>query len=188
MTTRKNLLLLLLALFTQGQALAPIGTRFSVPSNPSLYFQPPVFEDPPVVPMVEPERASREWIGSRTASTCAGLITGLCGLVVRSMAEDMEYAELPPPYVPALFGVVLIAGIGVLTASLGDVMTEGKCGSATQTASYRYTEKVVSFTLVIWLQRQTWDYSLEHEPRRKSNEVVRRTSSVGKLRAHSSYF
>lgn len=41
-------------------------------------------------------------------------------------AEELEIAELPPPYVPVLFGVLLIAGVGVLTSSLGDVYTEGK--------------------------------------------------------------
>ncbi|CAJ1908999.1 unnamed protein product [Cylindrotheca closterium] len=55
----------------------------------------------------------------------AGLSTGLVGFVTKVLAEeDYELAELPPPYIPALFGVVLIAGVGVLTASLGDVMTE----------------------------------------------------------------
>ena len=41
-------------------------------------------------------------------------------------AEELEIAELPPPYVPALFGLVLIVGVGLLTSSLGDVYTEGK--------------------------------------------------------------
>ena len=41
-------------------------------------------------------------------------------------SDDYEIAELPPPYVPAIFGVVLLAGVGVLTASLGDVMDEGE--------------------------------------------------------------
>lgn len=43
-------------------------------------------------------------------------------------AEELEIAELPPPYVPALFGVLLIVGVGVLTSSLGDVYTEGMYG------------------------------------------------------------
>jgi hypothetical protein len=52
---------------------------------------------------------------------------GLCGYVSKGMAasDDIEIAELPPPYVPALFGVALLAGVGVLTASLGNVMDEG---------------------------------------------------------------
>ena len=35
-----------------------------------------------------------------------------------------EIAELPPPYVPALFGVALLVGVGLLTGSLGNVMDE----------------------------------------------------------------
>lgn len=31
-------------------------------------------------------------------------------------------------YIPAIFGVVLLAGVGVLTSSLGDVMDEGTFG------------------------------------------------------------
>lgn len=39
-------------------------------------------------------------------------------------AEEIEIAELPPPYVPAIFGVVLLAGVGLLTSSLGNVYDE----------------------------------------------------------------
>jgi hypothetical protein len=62
------------------------------------------------------------------ASPVAGLVLGLGGYVARGMAsdEDLEMAELHPPYVPAIFGVVLLAGVGALTASLGNVMDEGK--------------------------------------------------------------
>ena len=38
--------------------------------------------------------------------------------------EEYEIAELPPVYVPALFGVALLVGVGVLTGSLGNVMDE----------------------------------------------------------------
>jgi hypothetical protein len=41
-------------------------------------------------------------------------------------AEELEIAELPPPYMPLLFGVGILAGVGVLTSSLGDVYSEGK--------------------------------------------------------------
>ena len=37
---------------------------------------------------------------------------------------DVELADLPPPYVPVIFGLVLIAGVGVLTGSLGDVIDD----------------------------------------------------------------
>lgn len=65
--------------------------------------------------------------GSLT-STLAGVSTGLLACITKVMAEDdYEIAELPPVYVPALFGLVLVAGVGVLTASLGNVMDEGTC-------------------------------------------------------------
>ena len=62
------------------------------------------------------------------ASSVAGIITGIGAFVSRGMAATDEYeiAELPPPYVPALFAVALLAGVGLLTGSLGDVMDEGE--------------------------------------------------------------
>jgi hypothetical protein len=39
-------------------------------------------------------------------SALAGIVTGLSNFVARGMAaDDLEIAELPPPYIPALFGV-----------------------------------------------------------------------------------
>lgn len=55
-----------------------------------------------------------------------GFVLGLSTFVSSVLAaEDYELADLPPPYVPAIFAVVLIAGIGILTGSLGNVMDEG---------------------------------------------------------------
>mmetsp|Transcript_8668 Transcript_8668/g.18526 ORF Transcript_8668/g.18526 Transcript_8668/m.18526 type:complete len:160 (+) Transcript_8668:62-541(+) len=39
-------------------------------------------------------------------------------------ADDVEIAELPPVYVPIVFAIGVLGGVGVLTASLGDVMDE----------------------------------------------------------------
>jgi hypothetical protein len=39
-------------------------------------------------------------------------------------ADEIEMAELPAPYVPVLFGVALLVGVGLLTGSLGDVLDE----------------------------------------------------------------
>ena len=66
----------------------------------------------------------------------AGFVTGVVGFVSQGVAaaDDYELAELPPPYVPALFGVVLLAGVGVLTSSLGNVMDEGKITSRVSTS------------------------------------------------------
>jgi prepilin signal peptidase PulO-like enzyme (type II secretory pathway) len=79
----------------------------------------------PSAPLETPENPLTATLPSALIPSLAGLSTGLIGCVTKVLAEDdYELAELPPPYIPALFGVVLIAGVGILTASLGDVMTE----------------------------------------------------------------
>jgi len=58
-------------------------------------------------------------------SSLAGFVMGTISFVGQVTAvDDYELAELPPPYIPALFGVALLAGVGVLTSSLGNVMDE----------------------------------------------------------------
>lgn len=37
-------------------------------------------------------------------------------------SDDLEIESLPPPYVPIIFAIVIIGGVGLLTSSLGDVM------------------------------------------------------------------
>jgi hypothetical protein len=60
------------------------------------------------------------------AAAAAGLSTGAFFQVGAALAaEELEIAELPPPYVPLLFGVGILAGVGLLTSSLGDVYSEG---------------------------------------------------------------
>ena len=55
----------------------------------------------------------------------AGLSTGLMVFADSAFAgEEIEMAELPPPWVPAIFAVVLLVGVGVLTGSLGNVIDE----------------------------------------------------------------
>lgn len=38
----------------------------------------------------------------------------------------LEIAELPPVWVPIVFAVLILGGVGLLTSSLGDVYTEGE--------------------------------------------------------------
>mmetsp|Transcript_50965 Transcript_50965/g.51894 ORF Transcript_50965/g.51894 Transcript_50965/m.51894 type:complete len:152 (+) Transcript_50965:112-567(+) len=55
----------------------------------------------------------------------AGFLTGIASYVTQGIAsDDYEIAELPPPYIPAIFGVLLLGGVGLLTATLGNVMDE----------------------------------------------------------------
>jgi hypothetical protein len=50
---------------------------------------------------------------------------GLSALSDPNGMEDVaEIAELPNPLVPVIFGIGLLGGVGWLTTSLGDVMTE----------------------------------------------------------------
>jgi len=39
--------------------------------------------------------------------------------------DELEIESLPPVYVPILFAIGVLGGVGVLTASLGNVMDEG---------------------------------------------------------------
>lgn len=57
-------------------------------------------------------------------SLLAGCVTFLSTTPFAAFADDLEVTELPPPYVPVVFGILVIGGVGVLTASLGDVYTE----------------------------------------------------------------
>ena len=62
----------------------------------------------------------------------AGCIAVLTTTPLASFAEsvdNLEIAELPPVYVPIIFAIGVIGGVGVLTASLGNVMDEGELGS-----------------------------------------------------------
>lgn len=116
------------ALITPPSALTSVG-RPSIQSRPSttdttLSSMAPQFEDE--------DKKSLSLVSQRqfpmaaaAAATSTGLITGLVSFASYGLAgEEIEMAELPPPYVPALFAVALLIGVGVLTGSLGDVMTE----------------------------------------------------------------
>mmetsp|Transcript_12426 Transcript_12426/g.35336 ORF Transcript_12426/g.35336 Transcript_12426/m.35336 type:complete len:176 (-) Transcript_12426:2140-2667(-) len=86
----------------------------------------PLFADPSTKASFElGEGVVNSPIQRLSASSLAGMITGITGFVGKVLAEEeYEIAELPPPYVPALFGVLLLVGVGVLTTSLGNVMDE----------------------------------------------------------------
>jgi hypothetical protein len=57
------------------------------------------------------------------ASTLA-VWTATISAALAAASDEVEMAELPPPYVPAVFAVVLLGGVGWFTASLGNVMDE----------------------------------------------------------------
>ena len=57
---------------------------------------------------------------------CTTFLT-MAPLSAFAAADELEIAELPPVYVPILFAIAIIGGVGVLTFSLGNVMDEGTC-------------------------------------------------------------
>lgn len=60
----------------------------------------------------------------RQSKVFVAAVTAFLPVGAAMAVDELEIAELPPPYVPALFGVVLLAGVGLLTSSLGNVMDE----------------------------------------------------------------
>ena len=75
----------------------------------------------------QPATALSSPVAAAGAVWALGLSTGLLASAAMALAEtpELEIAELPPPYIPALFAVGLLVGIGVLTGSLGNVIDEG---------------------------------------------------------------
>ena len=72
-------------------------------------------------------------------SLLAGCITFLTTTPMSAFAEsadDLEIVDLPPVYVPILFAIGVLGGVGVLTASLGNVMDEGELVSVVQLDVY----------------------------------------------------
>jgi hypothetical protein len=65
-----------------------------------------------------------KWLAGEAAPTVAGIITSQIFVNAAMAYDDLEVADLPPAYVPVAFGVLLLGGVGLLTSSLGDIMTE----------------------------------------------------------------
>jgi hypothetical protein len=115
--TMKATLLAVLCLVGQACAFAPLNKALTIPRS----FQ--ALEAPEEYCFTEIVSEKRGIL----ASSVTGLASGLLSFVASGLAADeYEMTELPPPYVPVGFALLLIAGVGVLTGSLGDVMTEGK--------------------------------------------------------------
>jgi len=62
------------------------------------------------------------------AAASAGLSTSLLTFVGPVLAEvdmdDVEISELPPVWVPIIFAIAILGGVGLLTGSLGDVISD----------------------------------------------------------------
>merc|ERR1740139_941728 len=44
--------------------------------------------------------------------------------MVANAEVELEVTELPPPYIPVIFAILILGGVGWLTASLGNVLDE----------------------------------------------------------------
>merc|ERR1719148_666233 len=58
-------------------------------------------------------------VASATVSTAITLIP-----MVANADVELEVAELPPPYIPVIFAILILGGVGWLTSSLGNVLDE----------------------------------------------------------------
>jgi hypothetical protein len=72
------------------------------------------------------ESASLASRSSAASVAAAGLASALFAFVPTAMAvtEEIEMAELPPPFIPVLFSIGLLVGVAVLTGTLGDVIDQ----------------------------------------------------------------
>lgn len=61
----------------------------------------------------------------RPCAIVGGVASGVLTVVPTALAgEEIEMAELPPVWIPVVFGLVLLVGVGLLTGSLGSVIDE----------------------------------------------------------------
>ena len=78
------------------------------------------------------EKVEQPPLKAITALTTSALIS-LTPIIARAVdvvddsnLDDIEIAELPPVWVPIVFAIAILGGVGLLTSSLGDVYNEGK--------------------------------------------------------------
>jgi hypothetical protein len=81
----------------------------------------------PFAPVSDVSNSSTQPNISKTLATSLATIPLLFPTIALAVSDDLELAELPPPYVPIVVAIGVLGGVGALTASLGDVMDEGTC-------------------------------------------------------------
>ena len=110
-----------------------LGRALTNRHNNHLSVKKQVLQTQPSIISIEEEQQNPQAVGvgeiadsssGLKQSLLAGCITFLSTAPFAAFADDLEVTELPPPYVPVVFGILVIGGVGVLTASLGDVYTE----------------------------------------------------------------
>jgi len=125
----KKLLAFLFCALSQGWAFVPTSFRAEETANKILC--------PPPSPLISPRlgvttslsvsaKQQSDIVPQNGNRITAGLLSA--SLLLTPMAAvastEVELADLPPPYIPVAFGLILIVGVGVLTGSLGDVIDE----------------------------------------------------------------
>jgi hypothetical protein len=70
----------------------------------------------------------KKYCGRKVTVSAVSISAGILSLSQIVLAADdeveIEIADLPPPFVPVLFGLCLLVGVGLLTSSLGNVIDE----------------------------------------------------------------
>lgn len=114
-----------------------------------------------------PSVLSKPW--KSFASVTSFHIGLLVSVAVAAADDEVEMIELPPPYVPVIVAIGILVGVGLLTASLGDVMSEG---TLPQSALGFFEYLILSCFRT--LQRRHSVCSPAREQRKRVNEAVRR--------------
>jgi hypothetical protein len=96
--------------------MSSVWIRFSYLAVAVLFF--------PVTALVPPLPLSPISTAAISSAIFTNALSTATVSTLLSATDDVEIAELPPVYVPALFGVALLVGVGLLTGSLGNVMDE----------------------------------------------------------------
>jgi len=120
---KKMKVLLALCLICEAVAFAPrsVTSRSTMPRPLHLSF---------LTNKQEEELSSlKDCLSTPILRSASGMVVGLSSGLnsfasIAAAADDIEMADLPPPYVPVLFSVALLAGVALLTGSLGDVIDE----------------------------------------------------------------
>jgi len=110
--------------------------KFGVARRPTLH--PKVITDRPIIQPALDQIATYELstddnsdsIGANKDNSLQQLLFASCMTFLTTTPlsafalDELEVEELPPVYVPILFAIAVLGGVGVLTASLGNVMDE----------------------------------------------------------------
>eukprot|EP00585_Thalassiosira_rotula_P006915 CAMPEP_0196146972 /NCGR_PEP_ID=MMETSP0910-20130528/24281_1 /TAXON_ID=49265 /ORGANISM="Thalassiosira rotula, Strain GSO102" /LENGTH=161 /DNA_ID=CAMNT_0041409277 /DNA_START=39 /DNA_END=524 /DNA_ORIENTATION=+ len=111
-----------LSRFTTPRTQQPTTTAKNRLQSPTEQQQPPSLNDAELTSTNSPPAGISDSLKQSLLTGCIAFLTTTP--LSAFAADDLEIAELPPVYVPILFAIGVLGGVGVLTASLGNVMDE----------------------------------------------------------------